>query len=204
MNNPNSDKCGVEVSPSQTHCALMTWHQLEASPPPSPLSSHPPSLTPIIPSTLPHPHPPSLTPIIPPTLPLLISGFKRSSRRRPVQKKVCVKMNVSSALNKQLFVPCGEVLLVAVEVQRSRSRYRSLLRNKRASSFLCVTVTKGKPPQLHITKVKKIGDSFSRRSQWTVEELRQVNGINPLKVRTQTELCAIKTNAQIDSIIDCI
>ncbi|KAK7907018.1 hypothetical protein WMY93_015630 [Mugilogobius chulae] len=99
-----------------------------------------------------------------------------------------LKMNVPSALNKELFVPCGEVLLVAVEVQRARSRYRSLLRNKRAASFLCVSVTKNKPQQLYITKVKQTGDSYIRRSQWTVEELRQVNGMNPIKDCPELEL----------------
>uniref|UniRef100_A0A3B4AFU0 Exocyst complex component Sec3 PIP2-binding N-terminal domain-containing protein n=1 Tax=Periophthalmus magnuspinnatus TaxID=409849 RepID=A0A3B4AFU0_9GOBI len=98
-------------------------------------------------------------------------------------------MNNPSALNKELFVPCGEVLLVAVEVQRARSRYRSLLRNKRGSSFLCVSVTKNKPQKLYIIKVKRSGDSgFTRRSQWTVEELRQVNGINPHKDSPEFEL----------------
>lgn len=45
-------------------------------------------------------------------------------------------------------------------------------------------VTNTKPHQLLITKVKKFGDSssFTGRSQWTVEQLRQVNGINPNKV----------------------
>ncbi|XP_055088223.1 syntaxin-binding protein 6-like isoform X1 [Periophthalmus magnuspinnatus] len=100
-----------------------------------------------------------------------------------------MKMNNPSALNKELFVPCGEVLLVAVEVQRARSRYRSLLRNKRGSSFLCVSVTKNKPQKLYIIKVKRSGDSgFTRRSRWTVEELRQVNGINPHKDSPEFEL----------------
>lgn len=40
------------------------------------------------------------------------------------------------------------------------------------------------PHQLLITKLKQFGGStsFVRRSQWTVEQLRQVNGINPNKV----------------------
>ncbi|XP_072296258.1 syntaxin-binding protein 6-like isoform X1 [Eucyclogobius newberryi] len=97
-------------------------------------------------------------------------------------------MNIPSALNRELFVPYGELLLVAVEVQRARGRYRSLLRSKSGSCFLCVSVTKSKPQQLYISKVKKSGASILRRSQWTVEELRQVNGINPLKDSAEFEL----------------
>ncbi|KAJ0061037.1 hypothetical protein NL108_004764, partial [Boleophthalmus pectinirostris] len=49
--------------------------------------------------------------------------------------------------------------------------------------------TKSKPEQLHITKVKRSGDSgLTRRSQWKVEELRQVNGINPYKDSPEFEL----------------
>lgn len=49
---------------------------------------------------------------------------------------------------------------------------------------LSVSVGGGRPHQLLITKVKKFGDSssFTRRSRWTVEQLRQVNGIDPNKV----------------------
>uniref|UniRef100_A0A3B4AFT1 Exocyst complex component Sec3 PIP2-binding N-terminal domain-containing protein n=1 Tax=Periophthalmus magnuspinnatus TaxID=409849 RepID=A0A3B4AFT1_9GOBI len=92
-------------------------------------------------------------------------------------------MNNPSALNKELFVPCGEVLLVAVEVQRARITGRLM--------SLCgvCSVTKNKPQKLYIIKVKRSGDSgFTRRSQWTVEELRQVNGINPHKDSPEFEL----------------
>ncbi|KPP64108.1 syntaxin-binding protein 6-like [Scleropages formosus] len=43
------------------------------------------------------------------------------------------------------------------------------------------TLTNKKPPQLSITKVKQFegSSSFARRSQWTVDQLRQVNGIDP-------------------------
>lgn len=45
-------------------------------------------------------------------------------------------------------------------------------------------VTNKKPHHLLITKLKKFkgAPSFVRRTQWTVEQLRQVNGINPNKV----------------------
>lgn len=99
-------------------------------------------------------------------------------------------MNKQDGLNKELFVPCGELLLVAVEVQRAQRRYRSLLstRKKGQTTFICVSVTKSKPQQLYISKVKKNGESFTRRSQWKVEELRQVNGINPHKDSPEFEL----------------
>lgn len=99
-------------------------------------------------------------------------------------------MNNQNGLNKELFVSCGELLLVAVEVQRVQQRYRSLLSSRKRghTTFLCVSVTKSKPQQLYISKVKKTGDLFTRRSQWRVEELRQVNGINPHKDSPEFEL----------------
>lgn len=49
--------------------------------------------------------------------------------------------------------------------------------------FLCL-VTNTWPHELIITKLKQFSSSssFVRKSQWTVEQLRQVNGINPIKV----------------------
>ena len=46
-------------------------------------------------------------------------------------------------------------------------------------------VTNRTPPQLLITKVKQFAGSapFVTRSQWGVDQLRQVNGIDPNKVR---------------------
>lgn len=45
-------------------------------------------------------------------------------------------------------------------------------------------VTNSQPAQVLITKVKRyLGTrQFAKRSQWSVEQLRQVNGINPDKV----------------------
>lgn len=103
-----------------------------------------------------------------------------------------MKMNIQSAINKEVFAPCGERLLVAVEVQRGRRKYRSFLSMRAKgdyTTFICVSVTKSKPHQVYITKVKQFGDSlFTRRSQWTVVELRQVNGINPQKDSPEFEL----------------
>lgn len=46
------------------------------------------------------------------------------------------------------------------------------------------TVTNKKPSHVSITKVKQFQGSsaFVKRSQWTVDQLRQVNGIDPNKV----------------------
>lgn len=46
------------------------------------------------------------------------------------------------------------------------------------------TVTNKKPAQASITKVKQFegSASFVRRSQWMLEQLRQVNGIDPHRV----------------------
>ncbi|KAK0150268.1 Syntaxin-binding protein 6 [Merluccius polli] len=45
------------------------------------------------------------------------------------------------------------------------------------------SVTNKKPSQLSLTKVKQFQGSsaFTRRSQWTIDQLRQINGIDPNK-----------------------
>lgn len=54
------------------------------------------------------------------------------------------------------------------------------------ADFFCFifTVTNKKPSHVSITKVKQFQGSsaFIKRSQWTVDQLRQVNGIDPNKV----------------------
>lgn len=46
------------------------------------------------------------------------------------------------------------------------------------------TVTNKKPAHVSLTKVKQFqgSSSFTKRSQWTLDQLRQVNGIDPNKV----------------------
>ncbi|XP_009582773.1 PREDICTED: syntaxin-binding protein 6, partial [Fulmarus glacialis] len=53
-------------------------------------------------------------------------------------------------------------------------------RRFRVFSFMC-SVTNKKPAQASITKVKQFegSTSFVRRTQWMLEQLRQVNGIDP-------------------------
>ncbi|XP_060947088.1 syntaxin binding protein 6 (amisyn), like [Limanda limanda] len=102
-------------------------------------------------------------------------------------------MNIQSAINKEVFIPRDERMLVAVEVwRRKRKRLSLLLSGAKAeyATFICVSVTNTRPHQLLITKVKRFSgsSSFTGRSQWTVEQLRQVNGINPNKDTPEFDL----------------
>ncbi|KAI3364022.1 hypothetical protein L3Q82_010787 [Scortum barcoo] len=102
-------------------------------------------------------------------------------------------MNIQSAINKELFIPRDERMLVAVEVQRRKRKRMSFLptgAKKDYTTFICISVTNTMPHQIIITKVKQFGGSpsFTRRSQWTVEQLRQVNGINPNKDSPEFDL----------------
>ncbi|XP_035534743.1 syntaxin binding protein 6 (amisyn), like [Morone saxatilis] len=102
-------------------------------------------------------------------------------------------MNIQSAINKEVFIPRNERMLVAVEVRRRKRKRMSFLPTGAKAdyaTFICVSVTNTRPHQLLITKVKRFGgsSSFTRRSQWTVEQLRQVNGINPNKDSPEFDL----------------
>ncbi|CAL8315211.1 unnamed protein product [Merluccius merluccius] len=97
-------------------------------------------------------------------------------------------MSLQSAINKKVFVPREERMLVAVEVRRRRRRTGRRIPFLSAGggeydTFLCLSVTNRMPPQLLITKVKRFGGSapFVTRSQWGIDQLRKVNGINPYK-----------------------
>ncbi|XP_030201092.1 syntaxin binding protein 6 (amisyn), like isoform X2 [Gadus morhua] len=97
-------------------------------------------------------------------------------------------MSAQSDINKKVFVPRGETMLVAVEVRRRRrTAGRRILqlstRGGEYATYLCLSVTNRTPPQLLITKVKQFAGSapFVTRSQWGVDQLRQVNGIDPNK-----------------------
>lgn len=110
-------------------------------------------------------------------------------------------MSFQSALNKDVFIPRDERLLVAVEVKRRKRKRMSFLpvgEKAEYKTFICLSVTNRRPHQLLITKVKQFGGSpsFSRRSQWTVEQLRQVNGINPNKDSPEFDLVFDNTEDQ--------
>ncbi|XP_071334446.1 syntaxin binding protein 6 (amisyn), like [Trachinotus anak] len=118
------------------------------------------------------------------------SVFWVEKRTRPGLRTT---MNIQSAINKEVFIPRDERMLVAVEVQRRKRKRMSFLPTGAKgdyATFICVSVTNVKPHQLLITKVKQFGgsSSFTRRSQWTVEQLRQVNGINPNKDSPEFDL----------------
>ncbi|XP_037305784.2 syntaxin binding protein 6 (amisyn), like isoform X2 [Pungitius pungitius] len=101
-------------------------------------------------------------------------------------------MTIQSAINKELFIPRDERLLVAVEVRRRKRKRVSFLPTGAKGdyvTFICVSVTNTRPHQLLIIKVKQFGSSsFTRRSEWTVEQLRHVNGINPNKDSPEFDL----------------
>ncbi|XP_062292949.1 syntaxin binding protein 6 (amisyn), like [Scomber scombrus] len=102
-------------------------------------------------------------------------------------------MNIQSSINKEVFIPRDERMLVAVEVKRRQRKRMSFLptgAKGNYATFICVSVTNTRPHQLLITKVKQFAGSsaFTRRSQWRVEQLRQVNGINPKKDSPEFDL----------------
>ncbi|XP_028808979.1 syntaxin binding protein 6 (amisyn), like [Denticeps clupeoides] len=102
-------------------------------------------------------------------------------------------MNIQSAINREIFAPLDQKLLVAIEVRRRNRKKASFLtagRQKKYATFICLSASNKAPPQLFITKVKQFEGSprFTKRSQWTAEQLRQVNGINPDKDSPEFDL----------------
>lgn len=92
-------------------------------------------------------------------------------------------MDTKSAISKEIFAPHDEKMLVAVQVKRRTKKKIPFLATGGPgdySTFICISKTKKKPIHVSITKVKKFeGHSFVRRSQWTIDQLHQVNGIDP-------------------------
>ncbi|XP_068197816.1 syntaxin-binding protein 6-like [Antennarius striatus] len=108
-------------------------------------------------------------------------------------------MNIQSSINKEVFIPHDERMLVAVEVQRRKRKRKRMSflppgARRDCTTFICVSVCQPevttKPRQLLITKIKQFvgSSSFTRRSQWNVEQLRQVNGIHPQKDSPEFDL----------------
>ncbi|XP_054617128.1 syntaxin binding protein 6 (amisyn), like isoform X2 [Dunckerocampus dactyliophorus] len=107
-------------------------------------------------------------------------------------------MSSQSAINKDVFIPCNERMLVAVEVRRRKKKRMSFLSPVSKgdyATFICVSVTNTRPHQLIISKVKRFSgtSTFTRTSQWVVEQLRQVNGINPNKDSPEFDLVFVNT-----------
>ncbi|KAG1927496.1 syntaxin-binding protein 6 [Pimephales promelas] len=95
-------------------------------------------------------------------------------------------MSGKSALNKAVFLPNDERMLAAVQVKRrSKKKIPFLATGGQGdyTTFICLSVTNKKPAQVFLTKVKQFegSSSFVRRTQWTISQLRQVNGINPMR-----------------------
>ncbi|XP_053290756.1 syntaxin-binding protein 6 isoform X2 [Pleuronectes platessa] len=95
-------------------------------------------------------------------------------------------MSAKSAINKEVFLPHDEKMLVAVQVKRRTKKKIPFLATGGQGdymTFICLSVTNKKPSHLSITKVKQFQGSsaFIKRSQWTIDQLRQVNGIDPNK-----------------------
>lgn len=93
-------------------------------------------------------------------------------------------MSAKSAISKEIFAPRDEKMLAVAQVKRRTKKKIPFLATGGVgaySTFICLSVTNKKPQQLYLTKVKQFegSSSFEKRSQWTVEQLRQVNGIDP-------------------------
>ncbi|XP_067414175.1 syntaxin-binding protein 6 isoform X1 [Emydura macquarii macquarii] len=92
-------------------------------------------------------------------------------------------MSAKAAINKEIFAPHDERMLGAVQVKRRTKKKIPFLATGGQGEYLtyiCLSVTNKKPSQASITKVKQFegSTSFVRRSQWMLEQLRQVNGID--------------------------
>ncbi|XP_043372429.1 syntaxin-binding protein 6 isoform X2 [Dermochelys coriacea] len=92
-------------------------------------------------------------------------------------------MSAKAAINKEIFAPHDERMLGAVQVKRRTKKKIPFLATGGQGEYLtyiCLSVTNKKPSQASITKVKQFegSTSFVRRSQWMLEQLCQVNGID--------------------------
>uniref|UniRef100_A0A3Q3L4H9 Syntaxin-binding protein 6 n=1 Tax=Mastacembelus armatus TaxID=205130 RepID=A0A3Q3L4H9_9TELE len=91
-------------------------------------------------------------------------------------------MTAKSAINKEVFIPHDEKMLAAVQVKRRTKKKIPFLATGGQGdymTFICLSVTNKKPSYVSITKVKQFQGSsaFVKRSQWTIDQLRQVNDI---------------------------
>ncbi|XP_036006489.1 syntaxin-binding protein 6 isoform X1 [Fundulus heteroclitus] len=95
-------------------------------------------------------------------------------------------MSAKSAINKELFTPHDEKMLAGVQVKRRTKKKIPFLATGGQGdymTFICLSVTNKKPSHVSLTKVKQFQGSsaFTKRSQWTIDQLRQVNGIDSNK-----------------------
>ncbi|XP_053701337.1 syntaxin-binding protein 6 isoform X1 [Synchiropus splendidus] len=102
-------------------------------------------------------------------------------------------MSAKSAINKEVFIPHDEKMLAAVQVKRKNKKKIPFLATGGQGdymTFICLSVTKKNPSHVSITKVKQFPGSsaFVKRSQWTLDQLRQVNGIDANKDSPEFDL----------------
>ncbi|XP_076021710.1 syntaxin-binding protein 6 isoform X1 [Genypterus blacodes] len=95
-------------------------------------------------------------------------------------------MSGKSAINKEVFTPHDEKMLAAVQVKRRTKKKIPFLATGGQGdymTFICLSVTNKKPTSVSLTKVKQFPGSsgFVKRSQWTIDQLRQINGIDSSK-----------------------
>lgn len=102
-------------------------------------------------------------------------------------------MSAKSAINKEVFIPHDEKMLAAVQVKRKNKKKIPFLATGGQGdymTFICISVTKKNPSHVSITKVKQFPGSsaFVKRSQWTLDQLRQVNGVDANKDSPEFDL----------------
>ncbi|XP_073433965.1 syntaxin-binding protein 6 [Dendrobates tinctorius] len=102
-------------------------------------------------------------------------------------------MSAKATISKEVFSPQDERMLGAVLVKRRTKKKIPFLATGGQGeyrTYICLSVTNKKPSQVYITKVKQFEGSscFVRRSQWTLEQLRQVNGIDPNRESPEFDL----------------
>ncbi|KAK3516996.1 hypothetical protein QTP70_029976, partial [Hemibagrus guttatus] len=102
-------------------------------------------------------------------------------------------MTIQSAISREIFTPLHENLLTVIEVRKRRRRRLTFIPAGRKGdyiTFLCLSVTNKKPTQVFITKVKQFEFSpqFEKRSHWSLDQLRRVDGIDPDKDSPEFDL----------------
>ncbi|XP_068107889.1 syntaxin-binding protein 6 [Hyperolius riggenbachi] len=102
-------------------------------------------------------------------------------------------MSAKSTISKEVFSPQDERMLGAVLVKRRTKKKIPFLATGgqgEYQTYICISVTNKRPSQVYITKVKQFEGSacFVRRSQWTLDQLRQVNGIDPNRESPEFDL----------------
>lgn len=117
-----------------------------------------------------------------PTLCCLDSGKCGRARKH---EKTCTAVHSRHVLEMCVSTrKCANVDLTKADIDgNSLSACLYSIRNW-SCAFVVSTVTNKKPAHVSLTKVKQFQGSsaFVKRSQWTLDQLRQVNGIDPHKV----------------------